>query len=287
VHNLRFCLDKDYRGGFVEEWFTKIIGKPLNLKAPKTYNEKIQWLKVNDSTRKKARLADKYLVRKWIEKKLGKKYLTDLYGCWMKFEDIDFAKLPDKFVLKCNHGCGYNIIVTDKSQFDIYDAREKINNWMSEDYGLNAYELYYSLIKRRIIAEEYIDTDVSPIEMQAWCFNGQVKFVSYETVKYAEKHCRCVLGCDWKPVDFKISPSNYEDFPEIPKKPDCYEEFLEIATKLSSGFYHVRVDFMFCGEKLIFREMTFTPGSGRSVFKPEDAAIKVGDMMKLPCDKKF
>ena len=94
------------------------------------------------------------------------------------------------------------------------------------------------------------------------------------------------MGCDWKPVDFKITPSHYDEFPEIPEKPDCLGEFLEIAEKLSKGFYFVRVDFIIYNGKLFFREMTFTPGNGRSVFEPEEAAYRVGDMMRLPCDKK-
>ena len=279
-------ISKKYREKYLKRWYFNATGEVLDLKNPKTFNEKIQWLKLYDSTPIKTRLADKYLVRDWIKEKIGERYLIPLLGVWDNFDEIEFDKLPDKFVLKCNHGSGYNIIVTDKSKLNIEETRKKINKWMDEDFAYVAgLELHYSAIPRKIIAEKYIDTALSSIELQAWCFNGLVKFISYETIKDTENPKRCVLYNDWKLTNFKISPNHYRDFEYIPQVPNCYEEFIDIAKKLANKFYHVRVDFIIYNNKLLFRELTFTSGSGLSKFEPKKAAYIVGNMLKLPCEK--
>ena len=276
-------ISKKYREDCLKAWYFDITGKTLDLEHPKTLNEKIQWLKLNDSTKLKTKLADKYLVRKWIKNKIGEKYLIPLLGCWKNFDDINFDKLPNKFVLKCNHGSGYNIIVTDKSKLNIAEAREKINKWMSENYALIGFEWHYSGIPRKIIAEEYVEPSLSSIEIQALCFNGQVKLISYETIKDVKILRRCLFDKNWQPVNFKMSPNHYNSFTTIPKKPHCYQEFIDISEKLAKNFYHVRIDFIICNEKLLFREMTFTHGNGLSTYEPIDATYILGDMLKLPC----
>lgn len=277
-------LSKRYREKRLKNWYFKITGKELNLKNPKTFNEKIQWLKLNDSTPIKTRLADKYLVRDWIKHQIGEKYLVQLFGCWKTFDDIDFNKLPDKFVLKCNHGSGYNIIITDKSKINIDEIREKINGWMSEDYALRGLEFHYSAIPRRIIAEEYIEPAVSSIELQAMCFNGEIKLILYNTIKDIEKRRGCVFYDNWEPADFIIDPNLHCSFETIPQKPDCYQEFVDIVKKLARGFYYVRVDFIICKDTLLFRELTFTHANGLSIFEPKEAVYVLGDMLKLPCN---
>ena len=267
----------------LKSWYFAVTGQTLDLKNPKTFNEKIQWLKLNDSTRLKTKLADKYLVRKWIKKKIGEKYLIPLLGCWKNFDDINFDKLPNKFVLKCNHGSGYNIIVTDKSKLDIAETREKINEWMAEDYSSRGFEWHYSAIPRKIIAEEYIEPALSSIELQAMCFNGKAKIILYKTIKDLEKRRGFVFYRNWQPAEFKIDVQLYDSFKTIPQKPACYQEFVQIAENLAHKFYHVRVDFIIYKDRLLFREMTFTHVNGLSKFEPDNAGYIVGDMLKLPC----
>ena len=159
-------------------WFKLRTGRDLDLKHPKTFNEKIQWLKLRDVSPLKTRLADKFEVREWIREKIGEKYLTPLIGVYDTFDEIDFDRLPDKFVLKTTHGSGYNIVVKDKSRFDKADAKKKFDDWLSRKFEYQAgFEMHYAGMKPRIIAEEFLDIDESGIyEWQAFCFNGEAKF---------------------------------------------------------------------------------------------------------------
>lgn len=285
IINIFLRISRRYREKHLKRWYYRKTNHKLNLIKPQTYGEKIQWLKLNDSTLLKSELADKYAVRNWIKNKIGTDYLIPLIGYWKKFDDINFDNLPNQFVLKCNHGSGYNIAVKDKSQFDYDEAKKQFDIWMKEDYGFRqGLELHYSRIKRKIIAEEYIDSSLSEVELQAYCFNGKVKFISYLTDKSQEKRYKCLFTPNWQVAEFKMGVEKFLDFEIVPPKPKCLEEFLEISEKLAQGFYHVRVDFIIYNGKLKFREMTFTPSNGTSRFEPEDAAFEIGKMMILPCD---
>lgn len=265
----------------IKDWFIERTGDILNLDNPQTFNEKIQWLKLYDSTPEKTRLADKYLVRDWVKEKIGEKYLIPLLGVWDSFDDIDFDTLPEQFVLKCNHGCGYNIIVKDKSSFNKEDARKKINTWLNENYAFFALEMHYKDIPRKIIAEEYITPESSNIEIQSWCFNNELKFISYETCKEADTPYRQIFTPDWETEEFLISPHHFSKFTELPSKPKYLEELKQIVSKLCQGFKHVRIDFIVVNGQLKFREMTFTSGGGLSRFKPQETKYKLGEMIKL------
>ena len=263
-------------------WFKMVTGCELNLENPKTFNEKIQWLKLYDSTPLKTRLADKYLVRDWVKEKIGEQYLIPLLGVYDKFEDIDFNKLPNQFVIKCNHGSGYNIIVKDKLQFNIDEARQKIKSWMNEDFAFKCgFEMHYSNISRKIIIEQYIKPEISNIEIQSWCFHNVLKFISYETCKDAATPLRAIFTPDWEPENFMVSPQHYSKFLELPSKPKYLDELKEVVSILCKGFKHVRVDFIVIEDKLYFREMTFTSGSGLSIFEPSCITYELGDMIYI------
>ncbi len=268
---------------YLKNWYYKRTGQILDLKNPKTFNEKIQWLKLYDSTPIKTRLADKYLVRDWIKEKIGEEYLIPLLGVWKKADDIDFDKLPNQFVLKCNHGCGYNIIVKDKTKLDIDEAKLKLTTWLKENFAFkNGLELHYKNIKPLIIAEEYIDIKESNVELQCWCFNGSVEFISYETCKIDSNLRRGLYNKNWENLDFKISPQHYQDFEILPEKPSFLKELINISEILCKNFYFVRIDFAVINNRLKFREMTFTSGSGLSKFEPNEKALTIGQLIKLP-----
>lgn len=141
------------------------------MENPQTFNEKIQWLKLYDSTPEKTFLADKYQVRNYIRQTIGEKYLVPLLGVYSKFDDIDFENLPDKFVLKCNHGSGMNVIVADKSAINKKNLKAKFDKWMRENFGfVKGLQLHYNYIPHKIIAEEYI----SPLtDYKFYCYNGK------------------------------------------------------------------------------------------------------------------
>lgn len=159
----------------LQEWFWDVMGKKLDLDNPRTYNEKIQWLKLYDSTPLKTRLADKYLVRDWVKEKIGEEYLVPLLGVWDSFDEIDFDALPQSFVLKANHGCGWNLIVKDKRLLDREDARRKFQTWMKLNFAYrNGLELHYMNIRPRIIAEAYLENDHDDLnDYKVFCFGGE------------------------------------------------------------------------------------------------------------------
>lgn len=264
------------------EWYKIATGKYLDIEKPRTYNEKMQWLKLYDSTPIKTRLADKYLVRDWIKEKIGEQYLIPLLGVYDKFEEIDFAKLPNQFVIKCNHGSGWNIIVKDKSKLDLKEAKEKVDRWISDDYSTKwGCELHYRDITPKIIIEKYINPCFSNHEIQCWVFNKEIKFVSVETIKDDDNLERGTFYPDGKRTEFEISPNHYKRMENISSR-KAFDKAIELAQKLIVDVPYVRIDFIEYQDDVRFREMTFTSGSGLSVIKPDKYNLILGNMIKLP-----
>ena len=266
---------------YLKEWFLKQTRKELNLDNPQTYNEKIQWMKLYDSTPLKTRLTDKYLVREWVKEKIGEKYLVPLLGVWDKFDDINFDKLPEKFVLKCNHGSGWNIIVTDKSKLNLADAKQKIDQWMNTDFSVCAgLELHYRPIERKIIAEEYLENNNDDLyDYKVWCSNGKADYVMFLSER--KKHLKMVFfNREWQKQNFVYShPMNDQIIP----KPENLNEMLDLAEKLAKDMSHVRVDFYRLNDgTLKFGEMTFTSASGNCGWNPPEQDKIMGDLITLP-----
>ncbi|MBQ3090652.1 MAG: glycosyltransferase [Oscillospiraceae bacterium] len=260
--------------------YRRRTGKILNLENPRTFNEKIQWLKLYDSTPLKTRLADKYLVRDWVAETIGQEYLIPLLGVWDSFSDINFDALPDQFVLKANHGSGWNMIVTDKSQLDMADAKSKFDQWMGTNFAFSSsLELHYINIPPKIIAETYIEELGQLYDYKFMCFDGTVAFLWVDIGRHAV-HERAMFTPDWERMDdlIGIRPPYQGEVP----RPDNLGEMLALASKLSRGFAHVRVDFYNVNGKIYFGEMTFTSGTGFSRFSSQQFALRVGDMITLP-----
>ncbi len=271
---------------YLKDWFFKKTGQELNLDNPQTFNEKIQWMKLYDSTPIKTRLADKYLVRDWVKEKIGEEYLIPLIGVWEKFEDIDFDKLPDKFVLKANHGSGWNIIVTDKQKFDKEDAKHKFDEWLHTNFAFKAgLELHYKDIKPLIIAEKYIETEDCDLkDYKFLCFNGEVKYVWVDKDRYSD-HKRNLYDINWNLLPKKISEGHvYNNFSPCPR-PNNYDKMVEFSKFLSKDFPFVRVDFYENNNNLYFGEMTFTSATGTHIFTPESFNLELGKLIELPKNK--
>ena len=202
----KYCAP-EMRPVMLKDWFFEKTGEILNLDNPQTFNEKIQWMKLYDSTPIKTRLADKYLVREWVKEKIGEEYLITLLGVWDNFDEIDFDKLPNQFVLKCNHGCGYNIIVKDKKTFNIENARKKINAWLREDFAFKyGFEMHYSDIPRKIIAEKYIEnSDNDLYDYKVWCFNGKAQYVQFLSERNTDGLKMAFYDRDWNKENFVYS----------------------------------------------------------------------------------
>lgn len=265
---------------YLKDWFYKYTGNELNLDNPQTFNEKIQWMKLYDSTPLKTQLADKYLVRDWVKEKIGEEYLIPLLGVWEDFDDIDFDKLPDKFVLKANHGSAWNIIVTDKNKLNKQDAKRKFDEWLHTNFAYKAgLELHYKNIKPLIIAEEYIENNNQDLDdYKIWCFDGKSKFIQFLTER-KQGLKMAFYDKQWNKQDFVYSyPMNNKEI----KKPHNLELLLSLAEKLAQGFPHVRADFYILNDGSIkFGEMTFTSMSGICEWVPADANKKIGHLITI------
>ena len=270
---------KDYPH-LLKSWFRMETGENLDLENPRTFNEKIQWLKLYDTTPLKTRLADKYLVQEWIKEKIGEKYLIPLLGVWDQFDDIDFDLLPDQFVLKCNHGCGCNMIVKDKSTFDRKEAKKNFDEWMKTNYAfVYGLELQYKDIPPKIICEKYIEqTNKDIYDYKISCFDGQPKFLWVDSDRYAN-HSRCLYDLNWNKLPFEIN--SYYPQKEF-ERPADLDEMIHLARVLSEGFAYVRVDLYYCEGKIYFGEMTFTSASGTEDIMPTEWRYKLGDLIQLP-----
>lgn len=256
------------------------IGHELDWNDLTTYTEKMQWAKLYDSTPQKSDLTDKYKVRQWVEEKIGAEYLIGLLGVWDSFDEIDFSTLPDKFVLKTNHGSGTNIIVKDKCSLDLRNAKRKFKDWLDTDFGYKSLELHYSAIKPKIIAEEYVETELGDLQDYKFlCFDGKPYFCWVDMGRYSN-HTRDVFDLKWQ-----LQPWSQETYAHYDKpidKPENFDRMVEIAKILAQGFPHVRVDLYNVNGKIYFGEMTFTNGGGFDRILPVEYDKKLGDLWALP-----
>lgn len=268
----------------LKKWYYNKTKKILNLQNPQTYNEKIQWSKLYDSTPIKTALADKYLVRNWVTEKIGDKYLIPLLGVYNSFEEINFDELPNQFVIKCNHGCAYNIIVKDKSKLDLKNTKSKLDKWMNENFAFrNGCELHYRDIKHKIIIEKFIENKNSGGDLydyKFWCFDGKVKYIQFLSERNLDGLKMAFYDKNWEKQHFVYNhPLDHKNI----EKPYNLDEMIELAEKLADGFNHVRVDFYRLDDGTIyFGEMTFTSASGICKWNDEKINIYFGELFNLP-----
>ena len=267
----------------VAQTFQRIMGKPLDFNNPRTFTEKLNWLKVYDATPIKSRLADKYLVRRWVADKIGQEYLIPLLGVWDDFDDINFDELPNQFVLKCNHGCGMNIIVRDKSTFDKQQAREKLNAWLALDFSTLFIESHYTRIKRKIIAEKFMANGNLPdlIDYKFICFHGKIVYCQYLTDRSTGLKLN-YFDENWNVTTVERNDHPRSDHPEKIRRPKNFKLMKKLATKLAEGFAFVRVDFYEIDGRIYFGEMTFTPGAGNFYYKSAGTDEYLGNFLTLP-----
>lgn len=281
------CLQKKDYPEALKKWFleTNYTHTPLDLEHPKSFSEKTQWLKLYGGFEDVYPLVDKYAVREWVKEKIGEEYLIPLLGVWDRFDDIDFDKLPDKFMLKVNHGAGWNIAVQDKSKFDKADAKRKIESWLKLNYCylMGGLDVQYIHIKPRIIAEKFIENDGGDLyDYKIFCFNGEPKIILHIEERYTDKEERMFfLDTDWNQLPFNINVPLELDA-DLPR-PANLEKMLDIARTLSQGYTAVRVDLYSLNDGSIkFGEMTFTTESGISRWHPESANDFMGSLIHLP-----
>lgn len=267
--------------------YRKIMKEKLNLKTPKTFNEKLQWLKLYDRNPLYTQLVDKYEVRDYIKDKIGEEYLIPLVGGpWDSFDEIDFSKLPDQFVLKCTHDSGSVIICENKEIFDINEARTKLNRSLRGNFYYGGREWPYKNVKPRIVAEKFMRNDESNelIDYKFYCFNGVFRFLYVSQGLQKHETARIsFLTPEWDWAEFRRL--DYAPFEKLPEKPKTYEKMKEIVQMLSEGFPFIRVDLYEIQGHVYFSELTFSPCSGFMPFEPKEWDRKVGDWLVLSQSK--
>lgn len=262
--------------------------KPINLKHPKTLDEKIQWLKLNDYYNNPlvTQCADKYAVRQYVEQCGCGEILNELYGVYDKVDDVPWEQLPNKFVLKWNFGCGQNLIVFDKSSLDIEDAKRKLNKW----YGLrNTFYLAYSEMQYRgippkLLCEKLIETEDGslPVDYKLYCFNGAPDCVLVCTNREQNSHSTqyYFFDKDWHLKRYnkrgKEAPADFT----LPR-PEGIEQLFDYAERLTKPFPFVRADFYLENGKITFGELTFTPCGGFDVNRLPETQLLFGSKVRL------
>lgn len=258
--------------------------KKLNLDDPQTWSEKLLWLNKFWHSEIKVLCADKYKVREYITSKGYSETLVPLLGFWKDAGLIDFSKLPNRFVLKCNHGCRMNILVEDKSKLDINETVKKLNKWMRVDYSKKTAEYHYHDIERYIICEEFLPIDHSSeiVDFKIHCFNGVPKWIGlcYER-DYSTGHPKeMIMSPKWERLMY-LKSDRLDDGKRM-DKPEKLEAMVEMACNLSKDFPYVRVDLYYIKGNIYFGELTFTPSgclpAGGYI---EEVDIKAGECLNL------
>ena len=276
---LHFMPDKMY----LKLLYRMYLGRKLDLNNPKSFNEKLQWLKLYDKKPEYTKYVDKYEVKKYIADTIGEQYVIPTLGVWDSVEEIDFESLPEQFVLKCNHDSGSTVICKNKNEFDIEAAKSKLKNKLKTNMFWLGRAWPYKNVKARIIAETYMeDSETSELrDYKFFCFNGEPKalFIASERQVAGEE-----TKFDFFDMEYNHLPitNGHPNADVLPEKPKCFDEMRQLSEKLSAGIPHVRVDFYEVNGKVYFGELTFFHWSGLVPFEPEEWDYKFGDWIELP-----
>lgn len=259
------------------------MGKKLELDEPRTFNEKLQWLKLHDRRPEYTVMVDKHRVREYISEKLGAQYLIEQLGVWDSPDEIDFAALPDRFVMKCNHNSGLGMcICTDKASLDMERVKAELRKGLEQDYYLTGREWPYQDVPRKIVAEQFLESDGGGLtDHKIHCFNGVPRFILVCRDRFTESGLvEDFYTPAWERMEVKR--------PKIPNgaaplpKPEKLDEMLALAEKLSKDIPFLRVDLYLVEGKIYFSELTFFPASGFEGYDPPEWDRTFGQWLELP-----
>lgn len=274
----RLISDKFY----IKNAYRYAMGKKINLKSPKTFNEKLQWLKLYDRNPLYTTLVDKYEVKKYISDKIGQEYIIPTLGVWDNFDDIDFNSLPNQFVLKCTHDSGGLVICRNKNELDIDNARRKIEKSLQRNYFWFGREWPYKDVKPRIIAEQFMqDRDYENLNVfKIFNFNSEPKII--QTIQNDKTPSETIdyFDTDWNLLELKQNFPNSEKPLQKPKTLDKMLDLAQILAKDTSPF--IRTDFYEINGQVYFSEFTFYSDSGLAKFTPAHWDLMLGKWIKLP-----
>ena len=282
---IRILGDKRFLNWLPDRTYLKLVylsetGRILNLDNPQTYNEKLQWLKLYDRRPEYSIYADKYAVRSYIAETIGEQYLIPLLGVYNSVEEIDWGSLPDKFVLKCTHGSGSNIICSDKSKLNVEEAKKKLRKWMKHSWYWFGREWPYRNVIPRIICEQFIETDdgKAPIDYKVMCSNGEPKLIQVHIDRYGDTYTMDFYDINWEKTSIcqgvPISKKTLE-------KPKNFHLMLNFARMLTKDMPYARIDFYEQNEVLYFGEITLYPTSGFALFENDNHDVDLGSWIYL------
>lgn len=254
---------------FLKIKFYAVIGRKLNLNNPKSYNEKLQWLKLYDRKKIYTTMVDKFEAKKLVASIIGEEYIVPTLGVYDSFNQIDFDKLPNKFLLKCTHDSGGVVVCDDKASFDFKDAEKIISDSLNRNFYYEGREWPYKNVKPRIIAEKYIDEDdVNGLkDYKFFCFDGVAKAMFISSDRISSKKTKF----DFFDMDFNHLPFNngHPNSKENIIKPNGFEKMKSLSEKLSIGIPQVRIDFYDVKGHIYFSEITFFSRSGLVRYDPK------------------
>lgn len=286
---LLYLMNKNFFKWIPDEKYITIkykieMNQKLNLKEPKTFNEKLQWLKLYDRKPEYTKMVDKYEAKKYVADIIGEEYIIPTLGVWDKFEDIDFTKLPNQFVLKPTHDSGNVFICKNKDEIDYKKLKKTVQKWLKRNYYLVHREWPYKNVKPRIIAEEYMEDQIGElIDYKVYAFNGQCDYVMvcFDRIKRETKFIYYDRNWNIK-KEFSKDGIKYGDTIKI-EKPKNLDKMFEFAEILSKNIPFVRVDFYESNGNLYFGELTFYPSAGfdntrtKDCQKYLDKELKIGE----------
>lgn len=267
---------------FIKEKYKLKTGKELDFNNIHTFNEKMQWLKLYDKNPKYTQIVDKYEVKDYLKNKIGEEYIIRTIGIYNYFDEINFDKLPNQFVIKCTHDSGSTVICTDKNKFSIKKTKKFINKCLKKNHYFAGREWPYKNVVPRIIIEEFVKDNYEDDlhDYKFWCFNGKVKYIHVTSNRDKADGIKVdFYDLDWnkQPIVWCYPNSNLDI-----EKPKNYEKMKRIAEKLSENFPFVRVDMYEVNGKVLIGELTLYPGAGFAKFYTEKYDEIFGDMLSLP-----
>lgn len=268
---------------YLRKLFKHMMGRELDLRHPKSLNEKLQWLKIHDRNPIQTIIADKYASRQYIAQHIGADYLVPLIGVWDTPESVPYNVLPSSFVLKTTHDSGGVVVCRGKDKFDKEAANRILKKSFNRNYYINSREWAYKDIKPRIICEELLvdETGWDLKDYKIFCFNGKPAYIEVDYNR-SIRHMLNAYDVDWNLLNFCDSSPNDPNANIV--KPKCLDEMLEIAKVLSKDFNFLRVDLYSIESKVYCGELTLYPGGGCIQFNPPSTDYVLGSLLKLPCE---
>lgn len=263
---------------FVKRFYYNAFGETLDLSNPITFNQKLNYLKLNYKNPIATKCADKYEVRDYLKSRGYEYLLNDLIDVYEDVSEIDISKLPNKFVLKGTHGSGWNLIVKDKNKINWMPWKLIMKSWLKQNFYYYGREYVYKDMKPRIICEKYLeDSNNELLDYKIYCFNGVPKFIQIDVDRFTN-HTANYYDTSWNEMNFQYDD---EHSGRVIEKPKNLDKMLEISKELSEEFEHVRVDFYEVDGKLYFGELTFFTASGAGKFNPPEYDEIMGNWLRL------